>query len=651
MKKRGFFFVALGLSAAISAYAANQNYTDLGTAQTITVTEDKLSDAQVNTGSYVTVITREQVEAYHAESTADLLRKAVGVDSNAKGTLGAIQSISIRGMQSARTLVYIDGVPVNNAQQPSFDFTTIPVASIDHIEIIKSGSGNLGKAVAIGGIINIVTKSGSSSENNPHYELSFENGSYMPLRYTDGTEHDRNWRGMLDSQTGDFSYTDSFGKINLFVNAGATYADNGYNYMKGDVRYKRENNSFYEFHGNVNVEGKLLNDSATFSSKNLISWQHTDIPGNITNPSIEAQQKTFTISTRNTFSYDIFDIGLNYMYTPYWFEEYSPYYSRTTKTQYNNHVLSASLAEHLSLGANSKLNLGTEIQGYILTDHDNNQIGDKNRWMPKAYVEGSIYFMNGKLGIFPMASIAYLSDFDAASPEANLGITYQLSMPWSLSANFGYAENYPSFNQLYYPGYGNKNLDPEKSINGEIGVSYSNEKCSYSGSIYAKYMYDAFLDKFDPITYIGGPQNLARSAYMGMEQSVAFSPVDNLTLTAAYYYNKSFVLKDENTTYDLGDEVPVPYTREHMGSFGMTYRFDIFSFNFNGNLYGQAAKGTYDFAPVNAFALVNCSLDAQVSQALNVYAAIDNLFDTSYAFAENYPMPGMKIRLGGSWKF
>ena len=73
MKKRGFFFVALGLTAATMAYAADQNYTDLGTAQTLEVTEDKLSDAQVNTGSYVTVITNKQIATYHAE-TLDKLR-------------------------------------------------------------------------------------------------------------------------------------------------------------------------------------------------------------------------------------------------------------------------------------------------------------------------------------------------------------------------------------------------------------------------------------------------------------------------------------------------------------------------------------------------------------------------------------------------
>lgn len=642
MKKRGFFFVALGLTAATMAYAADQNYTDLGTAQTLEVTENKLSDAQVNTGSTVIVITREQIENYHAESTADLLRKAVGVDSHSYGTLGAAQTMSIRGMQSARTLVYIDGVPVNNAQNPSYDFTTIPIASIDHIEIIKSGSGNLGKAVAVGGVVNIVTKSANASDKE-HYELSFENGSYVPLRYIDGTEHDRNWRGLVDTQSGDFSYTNSFKNINLFANMGATYADNGYTYLNGTGRYKRENNSFYEFHGNVNVDGKLLDDKLSFSSKNLVSWQHAEIPGSLSLPSSDVTQKTFTLSTRNTVSYGIVDIGLDYMYTPY------NYDASSYKTEYHNHIFTISVAEHLSFGDNSKLDFGEEFNGAVLADSDNNSIGDEKRWMPRGYAEGSFYFLDGKLGLFPMASLAYVSDFKAVSPGANLGISYQLTEPWSLTANVGYAENYPSFNQLYYPSYGNEDLDPEKSVNGEVGATYKNDTFSYSGSVYMKYMYDAIIDAY--INYTYGPRNMAKSSYMGMEHSFEFKPVKNLTLTASYYYSRSFVLKDDTGSYDFGDEVPVPYTREHMGSFGMTYTFGIFTFNANGNFYGQAAKGTYDSAPVDPFAIVNCSLTAQIIESLKVYAAIDNLFDTTYAFAEGYPMPGMKIRLGGTWKF
>jgi hypothetical protein len=57
MKKRGFFFV-LVLALCSITFAETQQYTDLGTAQSLEVTEEKLSDAQANTASTVTVIHR-----------------------------------------------------------------------------------------------------------------------------------------------------------------------------------------------------------------------------------------------------------------------------------------------------------------------------------------------------------------------------------------------------------------------------------------------------------------------------------------------------------------------------------------------------------------------------------------------------------------
>jgi outer membrane cobalamin receptor len=76
--------------------------------------------------------------------------------------------------------VYLDGELLNTEHQGTVDLTTIPVSAIDHIEIIKNGTGNLGKAVAFGGIVNIVTK--KATEDKPTTTISFENGRSFPRR-------------------------------------------------------------------------------------------------------------------------------------------------------------------------------------------------------------------------------------------------------------------------------------------------------------------------------------------------------------------------------------------------------------------------------------------------------------------------------------
>ncbi len=135
MKKRGIFSLALLLF--VSTIAAG-DITDLGTAVELVIAETDISEAQTNSSSSVSVITSEQIESYHAQSTAELVGKAIGASFNSVGALGAMQNVVIRGATSSKNLVYLDGVLLSSAHDGSFDLSAIPIDMIDHIEIIKT---------------------------------------------------------------------------------------------------------------------------------------------------------------------------------------------------------------------------------------------------------------------------------------------------------------------------------------------------------------------------------------------------------------------------------------------------------------------------------------------------------------------------------
>ncbi|NCC64755.1 MAG: TonB-dependent receptor, partial [Spirochaetia bacterium] len=80
MKKRGIFSLVLLL--AISPLFAAQDITDLGSAYELVIAESTLSDAQTNSASSVSVITQEQIASYKAQTTAELVGKAIGVSYN-----------------------------------------------------------------------------------------------------------------------------------------------------------------------------------------------------------------------------------------------------------------------------------------------------------------------------------------------------------------------------------------------------------------------------------------------------------------------------------------------------------------------------------------------------------------------------------------
>lgn len=120
-------------------------------------------------------------------SGADLLLDTSSFSSSDNRLLGERQTISLLGSFSRHTLVLLDGVALNAAGE-AFDFSKIPATQIERIEIIKGNSSAYAGSAAIGGIVNIVTKSplrargldinahssiGSYSMARQQYELSY----------------------------------------------------------------------------------------------------------------------------------------------------------------------------------------------------------------------------------------------------------------------------------------------------------------------------------------------------------------------------------------------------------------------------------------------------------------------------------------------
>ena len=671
MKKRGFFFVALGLTAATMAYAADQNYTDLGTAQTLEVTENKLSDAQVNTGSTVTVITREQIENYHAESTADLLNKAIGTYFSTYGAIGSESKVEIRGTGTYRAQIYIDGTKASRVADGYFDLSVIPVSIIDHVEIIKAGSGNIGGAAVAGGIVNIVTKKAQPSTKE-HYEISFENGSYLPKEYIDlddGSDDNRAWRALADTQKGDFTYTNSFGGINLLANIGGYYATNKYTFdYDGDGTYLREHAAASDVHASINLDGKCLDDG-TWQSNNLVSYQHLETPGDMkyspAAATLDNYQNQFTFNTNNQFLFGRYNIRTNYQYNRV------GYHDTTSMTGYNSHhnkhMLNVSAEESWKPSETITITTGEELTWNF---QESTKVKTKNRVEPRVYANGAFYFLDNKVGIYPMLSLAYISDMEKLSPSASLGTVYNPLDQLDLSLTLGYAETVPNFDLLYwnsetgssvYSGttyyyksiYANEDLDIEHDWSVELGLSYHNKYFSYEGSAFAKYMKDAMYYSnstgYDSNTgyslYYYIYDNWDAAALFGTDQSIKITPVQGLTLSASYLFNKSYDLSGDN---DLGDDVEIDWVRKHTAKLGIMYDWDYISASLDANYYGKTKSSGHD---VDDFWLVNLSVTGHVMENLDVYAAIDNLFNKTYYFYYYYPMPGMKIRLGGTWKF
>ena len=110
----------------------------------------------------VTVITRSDIERSQVSDVADLLSQQSGLDIVRSGGTGANISVFTRGSNSNHTLILINGVRVNTAMQGNYDFSNLPLAMIERVEIVRGPRAALWGSDAIGGVINIFTREKSS---------------------------------------------------------------------------------------------------------------------------------------------------------------------------------------------------------------------------------------------------------------------------------------------------------------------------------------------------------------------------------------------------------------------------------------------------------------------------------------------------------
>jgi outer membrane receptor protein involved in Fe transport len=133
------------------------------------------------------VVTAGDLDRIGAQTAAEALRFIPGTVVQQYGTLGQLGTVALRGASSSQTLVLINGQPVNEADTGTFDFSSLPVNVIDHIEVVQGGSSTLYGSAAMGGVVNIITKQPLSAGNVDAYaQIGYQGTFTRGLGFTAG---------------------------------------------------------------------------------------------------------------------------------------------------------------------------------------------------------------------------------------------------------------------------------------------------------------------------------------------------------------------------------------------------------------------------------------------------------------------------------
>lgn len=161
--KFALFVGAASSAASVSAFA--QESDEAKTLDRVEVTGSRIKRVDAETTQPVAVVTRADIEKTGLTNVFDILNNITSSDGSGLSTTttqtngsDGSQQISLRGLGADRTLVLVDGKRWVTDIDGTVDLSTIPVAIIERIDVLKDGASAIYGSDAIGGVVNIITR-------------------------------------------------------------------------------------------------------------------------------------------------------------------------------------------------------------------------------------------------------------------------------------------------------------------------------------------------------------------------------------------------------------------------------------------------------------------------------------------------------------
>ncbi len=390
----------------------------------------------------LTVIDAETILRSGAQSLPQLLQRQPGVEVTISGGPGATSGAFLRGANAGQTLVLVDGLRVGSSSVGATSLEAIPLDQIERIEILRGPASSLYGADAIGGVIQVFTKQAEGRTFVPNASAGY--GTYDTRSVNGGL------RGAL-------------GPLRFSVQAGGTRSD-GFNAIENPRNFSYNDDRDGYASENVGLNAVLPwadeQDVAVTYFRNRLNNQYDGSPGfdDRTVTTLEA----WSVVSRNQLASHwrstlTLGSGSDDSVSQTAFGDY-PF--KTTQRQYlwQNDV-TLSYGQLSVIVERREEHLATDT-GFAVTDRDTNS------------ATGIYQLQYGALALQ-----ANLRRDDSAQyggqTTGSLALGYKLSPAWRVTAGYNTGFKAPSFNDLYYPGFSNPNLEPETSDNVELGAYWT----------------------------------------------------------------------------------------------------------------------------------------------------------------------------------
>jgi iron complex outermembrane receptor protein len=554
----------------------------------ITATRNKQEKEMIPAS--VDIIDQERLESQSASNTDNYLQSVSGVFVNRSGGIFARNaSVSLRGLgSSARTLILLDGVPLNHTAGGTINWHMMSVDEIQQIEVIKGPASAVYGMNAMGGVINILTK---NPKEGLGAEATFGFGNYNTSSqnlYVHNTHQFKKrklyWSFNVSNKKGDGYYLipenlidwfdaplairESKASVKIGSKLSATSSIENNFFLYDDIRfsgvdYFEPRGSFEKFKHYFNNLTYTKLFGKTFMSVSLFAQRedYYRLNEKINNSDVYKLTETYHIKD---------DLGIWLKFNRTVFKKHLLTAGIDLKNGlYDGEVIYRTTTDILNYGGNI-LFTGIYVQDEFSLFKDKLNINMGIRFDHVKFSKGrfSIDDPTGETGFIQNENHTYQTEiWKSVSPK--IGINYKLSKNHSVyvSASKGFMP--PKTDDLVRSGkiskgfkIANPLLQPETLINYEAGFnSRLGEKLSMNTAVFQSYgtnfMYlmktgDSIDMGDDTYRQIMTRQNVAEIEIFGVETAFKFDLTKNISLQANYTYNSPKIV-DYSKSADVND--------------------------------------------------------------------------------------------------
>lgn len=647
----------------------------------ITVTANRQAERLQDVPANVQVVTEKDIRKRNVQNTAQAVAMVTGVSASqsVEGT------VNLRGYNSPNILVLVDGQPMNTAWNGDVDWNMIPVENIRKIEVVSGGQSALYGGRAVGGVINIMTKTQKQDGLHGAATVSYGSNATVNQNYNVGFKKDKFDFGAFYGSMNTHGWKDYDASVIGSGKAKGYDSDAEGNAIIGKRGSKKVLNESFGFN-----MGYSFNDSQKLTYKythSIYDWKYEDPISYIEgadrwkgtigenqmsySPSSFLGKRGWRAYNLHSLTYNDKDNGIHAHFglTDYYKDGYitpdktvnpaKDFDGKGKKTSYPSKSWNMDLNKRWALGAhnllagvsygqdkfNETISSVTDWKSWNSSGTVDQKAGGKDKYWslyaqdkwnfaPKwtAYIGGR-YDHYRKYGGYDSKIYAGKEDlssgksYEKFSPK--LSLDYAANRDTNFYLSYGKSFNTPILYQLFrysnFMGrniYPNKDLEPETTDTWELGMK---QKIGSKTDIHADVFYAKTKDYIrlnDSDKKHEFYENAGDAKTHGFEISLNQHHSDAWTSYINYTWQTGKVEGEKN--YDIP---------RHLLHLGTTYSKNPWTVNLDGMFISdrtEAGEESGHFKARDAYFLMNLSTNYQFNKNFGIQFAVNNLFDREY---------------------